>query len=691
MPRYTERPSNGSLSTLSSGFSENGRELQVRICRIPEFEISKQSPETQTCEVRAAPSMWTGSSAERERTGGKHWERLGRRGGDSEAERSRRRDEVGERGAQYEVGDGESGHRGGVVSRWGTSDLAIDIDINKGRDASDLHRGTCIFSKNERIRMERIAGMENKSKLNDTESSGECACGNIGNIHKRMERSRQLLTLRERKRDGRVAWEALRRAGIGIRLTESREERKGRAGAEQSNVLASNTFERVAGQIRVDESQAARKFDLISKSPQWARAKFNEHSRAKLNGALKREWEAAKRPTSPLYYFSQFQSRLGHHCAEWQIETLACTIDTVLFNAASCVCEKGEWVSICGGIPPHIGSADPRFLSVCAPSTGLLWLEVSLDLVPGPFPYRGFPSRKALHGFFEHDERCVIVLILIPVPKITHGVPNTRDRNSSGISLTAVGTPLSFSIPSTNKRNSATHRLRHLRQLHNRTRRLFRQCGQSLGQGPASTSPLVTLNGSPSVTLSGDPMSESSAQAPVSLQPPEHPSAGIHRHALSTGAIVGVALVIVTVVLTLTILFCRHHRRRDQSGMVSPFENLASGTSANLSTPSEIQTDASAARVQYLEKELRGARAEMVEIGSSAQIVERRVPDDAGGSAEEPTAEGSIPERANSNDQQSGADGWTAALLARIRELESQIRGTRASGLSDDPPPGYTA
>jgi hypothetical protein len=125
--------------------------------------------------------------------------------------------------------------------------------------------------------------------------------------------------------------------------------------------------------------------------------------------------------------------------------------------------------------------------------------------------------------------------------------------------------------------------------------------------------------------------------------------------------------------------------------MVSPFENLASGTSTNLSTPSEIQTDASAARLQYLEKELCGARAEMVEIGSSTQIVERKVPDDAGGSAEEPTAEGSIPERASSNYQQSGADGWTAALLARIRELESQIRGTRASGLSDEPPPGYTA
>ncbi|KAJ7815910.1 hypothetical protein B0H13DRAFT_1923915 [Mycena leptocephala] len=210
---------------------------------------------------------------------------------------------------------------------------------------------------------------------------------------------------------------------------------------------------------------------------------------------------------------------------------------------------------------------------------------------------------------------------------------------------------------------------------------------QSQGQGPASTSPLVTLNGSPSVTLGGNPMSESSAQVPVSLQPPENPSAGIHRHALSRGAVVGVALVIVTVVLTLTIIFCRHHRRRNQSRMVSPFVHLMSGSSATQSTASEIQTDASAARLQYLEKELRGARAEMVENGASTQIVERRVPDDAGGSAEEPTAEGSIPERASSNDQQSGADGGTAALLARIRELESQIRSTRASGVSDDPPP----
>ncbi|KAJ7827288.1 hypothetical protein B0H13DRAFT_1917744 [Mycena leptocephala] len=294
----------------------------------------------------------------------------------------------------------------------------------------------------------------------------------------------------------------------------------------------------------------------------------------------------------------------------------------------------------------HIGSADPRFLSVYAPSTGAN--------MPGGFGGLG----SAFTGFGS--------AFTFP------GIPATVSSSTTSAATSAASFhPLSTTSSATAQQDSAPI-----------------SPTQSQGQGPASTSPLVTLNGSPSVTLSGDPMSESSAQVPVSLQPPENASAGIHRHALSTGVIVGVALVIVTVVLTLTIIFCRRHRRRDQPRMVSPFVHLTSGTSATQSTTSEIQSDASAARLQYFEKELRGARAEMVEIGTSTQIVERRVPDDAGGPVEEPTAEGSIPERASSNDQQSGADGATAALLARIRELESQIRGTRTSGVSDDPPPG---
>jgi hypothetical protein len=105
--------------------------------------------------------------------------------------------------------------------------------------------------------MERIEAMDTTTKLTDNESSGECACGNIGNIHKRMER--QLLTLRERERDGRVvgtyrwhaahtgcarkpeagrcgsevmnapvllgveAWDALCRAGVGVGLMGSKD------------------------------------------------------------------------------------------------------------------------------------------------------------------------------------------------------------------------------------------------------------------------------------------------------------------------------------------------------------------------------------------------------------------------------------------------------------------------------------
>jgi hypothetical protein len=85
------------------------------------------------------------------------------------------------------------------------------------------------------------------------------------------------------------------------------------------------------------------------------------------------------------------------------------------------------------------------------------------------------------------------------------------------------------------------------------------------------------------------------------------------------------------------------------------------------------------------------AKEKIIPIGAGAgtQIDEQRVPDDdVEGSAEEP-----VPERVRSSgsQQMSRADGGTVALLAPIHKWQSQIRGTRASGLSDDPPPGYTA
>ncbi|KAJ7901261.1 hypothetical protein B0H13DRAFT_1883135 [Mycena leptocephala] len=196
---------------------------------------------------------------------------------------------------------------------------------------------------------------------------------------------------------------------------------------------------------------------------------------------------------------------------------------------------------------------------------------------------------------------------------------------------------------------------------------------ESLSQGAGSTSPLITLG--------GFPISVASIQATVSLQPPGKSPANIHRNTLSTGAIIGISLTFVAVVITLMIMVSiRRHLRRHQYGTNVELHMVSS-------TAPGIRTGAPRARL----RKGHCAKEKIIPIGAGAgtQIDEQRVPDDdVEGSAEEP-----VPERARSSgsQQMSRADGGTVALLAPIHKWQSQIPGTRASGLSDDLPPGYTA
>ncbi|KAJ7921125.1 hypothetical protein B0H13DRAFT_1866949 [Mycena leptocephala] len=212
---------------------------------------------------------------------------------------------------------------------------------------------------------------------------------------------------------------------------------------------------------------------------------------------------------------------------------------------------------------------------------------------------------------------------------------------------------------------------------------------QSSTSTSASTSASTSIPITSGLTSGTASTPTSSAHASVSIQPQQSPVAGIHRDALTAGAIGGVSVAIVAVVIAIILLVIRlRRRRRDrcdtnvEARMVSPFVHLPSGTPVG--SP-EIAADSPGARLRYLEKEIRTTRARMVEIDARTRVREQP--------AEPPAlvADVAAVESSSNGPSTTESDGEVAALRARIGELETQMRGAWALGLSDDPPPGYTA
>jgi hypothetical protein len=113
--------------------------------------------------------------------------------------------------------------------------------------------------------------------------------------------------------------------------------------------------------------------------------------------------------------------------------------------------------------------------------------------------------------------------------------------------------------------------------------------------------------------------------------------------------------------------------------MVSPLVRLTSGTTVR---GPEIPAHSPGTRLQYLEKEIRKTQGRIVEIDARTQVLAE---------TSTPAANVSAVESSSNGPPMTETDGEVAALRARIRELETQSHGAWALGLSDDPPPGYTA
>ncbi|KAJ7023840.1 hypothetical protein C8F04DRAFT_176484 [Mycena alexandri] len=112
-----------------------------------------------------------------------------------------------------------------------------------------------------------------------------------------------------------------------------------------------------------------------------------------------------------------------------------------------------------------------------------------------------------------------------------------------------------------------------------------------------------------------------------------------------------------------------------------PFAHLASGM--NSYTPPEIQPDASAAELK------------MAEDGAGTEMQEQQGPGEVESEAdrEEPSPEENVSQGSSLGDglNSSGAEREVLVLRAQIRELEGQMGGRWALGLSNDPPPRYAA
>jgi hypothetical protein len=159
------------------------------------------------------------------------------------------------------------------------------------------------------------------------------------------------------------------------------------------------------------------------------------------------------------------------------------------------------------------------------------------------------------------------------------------------------------------------------------------------------------------------------------------------RNVLTKGAIGGISVVIVAVVLAIILVIRLRRRRRDRrdtnvkARMLSPFVHLMSGTPVG---GPEIKADSPGARLQYLEKEIRKTRGRIVEIDARTRVEEQPVETST-------LAANAATEESSSNGPRTTEPDGEVALRARISELEAQMRGAWALGLSDDPPPGYTA
>lgn len=190
----------------------------------------------------------------------------------------------------------------------------------------------------------------------------------------------------------------------------------------------------------------------------------------------------------------------------------------------------------------------------------------------------------------------------------------------------------------------------------------------------------------------------------------------VFRKTLPMGAIIGIVIaisVLISVGIFLAWLRRRRYRRRERHGTeapnraASPFSPLTPNAIVPMIQESSIADDSnrsragsvSAERQQHLANELRAVQEKMVDLesfdGHTSTTAARRSP--ASRQVLRLVSAWSIPsakEAPGSQDmaaQLETSSQRNESLATRVRKLEEYMHSPRALGMSDEPPPGYTA
>ncbi|KAJ7743235.1 hypothetical protein DFH07DRAFT_835680 [Mycena maculata] len=209
-------------------------------------------------------------------------------------------------------------------------------------------------------------------------------------------------------------------------------------------------------------------------------------------------------------------------------------------------------------------------------------------------------------------------------------------------------------------------------------------------------------------SASTPPSSSTSSSAPLTANvsspsntggttPPASPLAlPIHKHALPTGAIVGIAIGICSIIaLVSLLLWTRRRRQQHFTASPDPFFSPAEVTSFPFNRSVADNSEARAVsevRRQYLQNELRATQEKMGDM----QDLERRTSTRTtlGPKRGRILRLLSMRSTSSTGSGPSDADGGlrerNAMLTPRIRELEGQLSSQWALGLSGEAPPGYS-
>ncbi|KAF7333722.1 hypothetical protein MVEN_02328600 [Mycena venus] len=199
-----------------------------------------------------------------------------------------------------------------------------------------------------------------------------------------------------------------------------------------------------------------------------------------------------------------------------------------------------------------------------------------------------------------------------------------------------------------------------------------------------SSSPSSTVGASPTPSPRTSDFPGGSTSLPTEKKNP--------KTVLIVGLVIGI--LVFPSLIALTLLFLRRRRKRaaarhrlsmledSESRAAARIDVFPTSTSQSRSASSSSNVGKAARRQAHLAQQMQAIRAEMDELS--------RLPSTSSRPASvSPNEDGRTPGSGEGVTAESHTAEQFAALQARIRELEAQVRSQFALGLSDEAPPGY--